>query len=89
MGKYFIWTDDLTKKFIKYGALSEDESLVLRTRARGYTVTQQADMLNCSERTVARIISNIKRVYDVVQKEHPDLFPIRKPSKIEKFMDEN
>lgn len=89
MSHEVLWTDDLTEKVVKYGALSEDEAFVLRSRARGYTVTQQAHMLNCSERTVARIVSKLKKVYDAVQKEHPTELPVRKTSKVEKFMDEN
>ena len=34
-------------------------------------------------------IAQLKKKYDAVQKEHPDKFPMRKTSKVEKFMDEN
>lgn len=89
MSKGILWTDKLTESFIIKGALSEDEAFVMRTRARGYTVTQQAIALNKSESTIARMISTIKKKYDAVQKEYPDEFPTRKTSKVEDFMDKN
>ena len=89
MAKQVLWTDTLTENFIRLGALSEDEAYIMRTRARGYTVVQQSMYLNCSTSTVNRIISNLKKRYDAVQKEHPDMFPVRKTSKVEEFMDNN
>lgn len=89
MAHQVLWTDKLTEEFIRLAALSEDESYIMRTRARGYTVTQQALGLNKSESTIHRMIATLKKKYDAVQKENPNLFPKRKKSKIEKFMDEN
>lgn len=93
MGDYMahqvLWTDKLTEDFIKLAALSEDEAYIMRTRARGYTVTQQALYLSKSEATVHRMIAKLKQKYDAVQKEHPSIFPVRKISKVETFMDEN
>lgn len=40
MSHQVLWTDKLTEEFISRAALSEDEAYVMRTRARGYTVTQ-------------------------------------------------
>lgn len=89
MSHQVLWTDKLTEEFINKAALSADEAFIMRTRARGYTVTQQAIALNKSESTVHRMIAQIKKKYDAVQKEYPETFPIRKVSKVEKFMDEN
>lgn len=89
MSKGVLWTDKLTESFIQKAALSDDEAFVMRTRARGYTVTQQAMELNKSESTIHRMIATIKKKYDAVQKEYPDEFPIRKTSKVEEFMDKN
>lgn len=89
MSKGVLWTDKLTESFIKKAALSDDEAFVMRTRARGYTVTQQSIALNKSESTVHRMIATIKKKYDAVQKEFPDEFPTRKTSKVEDFMDNN
>lgn len=89
MSHEVLWTDKLTEDFIARAALSEDEAFVMRTRARGYTVSYQAMQLNCSESTVHRMIAKLKKKYDAVQKEHPDVFPVRKSSKVEDFMDKN
>lgn len=89
MSHQVLWTDKLTEEFISRAALSEDEAYVMRTRARGYTVTQQAMYLGVSEPTVHRMISKLKTKYDAVQKEYLDVFPVRKVSKVEQFMDEN
>lgn len=89
MSHQVLWTDKLTEEFVKRAALSDDEAYVMRTRARGYTVTQQALALGVSESTIHRMISKLKTKYDAVQKENPDIFPLRKVSKVEKFMDEN
>lgn len=89
MSKQVLWTDKLTESFIRKAMLSDDEAFVMRTRARGYTVTQQAMELNKSESTIHRMIRDIKNKYDAVQKEYPDEFPIRKTSKVEEFMDKN
>lgn len=89
MAKQVMWTQKVLESFIELAALSEDEAYIMRTRVRGITVTQQALNLNKSEATVHRMIANLKQKYDAVQKEHPELFPVRKISKVEKFMDEN
>lgn len=89
MSKGVLWTDKLTESFIQKAALSDDEAFVMRTRARGYTVTQQAMELNKSESTIHRMIATIKKKYDTVQKEYPNEFPTRRTSKVEEFMDKN
>lgn len=89
MAHQVLWTDKLTEDFIEKAALSEDEAYIMRSRARGYTVTQQSIALNKSPATIARMIATLKKKYDAVQKEHPDLFPVRKVAKVETFMDEN
>lgn len=89
MAHQVLWTDNLTEKFIKLAALSEDEAYIMRTRARGYTVTQQSLYLKKSESTIHRAISNLKKKYDAVQKEYPEEFPPRIKSKVEDFMDNN
>lgn len=85
----FIWTDELTEKVINKLMFSDDEAYVLRTRVRGYSVSYQAQHLNCSDSTVARMISKMKKKYDALHEQYPDDFPARKASKVEKFMDEN
>lgn len=85
----FYWTDELTEKVIQRCMLSKDESDILKTRVRGYTVKQQALAFDMSESTVARLISGMKKKYDAIQKQYPDEFPLRKTSKTEEWMDKN
>lgn len=85
----FYWTDELTEKVIQKCMLSDDESKILKTRVRGYTVKQQALAFDMSESTVARMISEMKKKYDAIQKQYPNEFPLRKSSKNEEWMDKN
>ena len=82
-----VWTKNLTEEFIELAMLSDDEAYLMRSRVKGTTVPAQAMYLSCSESTVHRMISKIKKKYDAVQKEHPNEFPIRRTSKKEEWMD--
>ena len=81
------WTKDILENFIDKALLSEDEEFIMRSRCKGYTVTMQAMYLNKSESTVHKLINNLKKKYDRVQKENPDLFPKRIFSEEEVYMD--
>lgn len=83
------WTKDIVREFSDKAMLSEDEIFVLVTRVKGVPISIQAQELHCSESTVNRIVSNLKKKYDIVQKENPDLFPERKKSAKEDWMDNN
>lgn len=85
----FYWTDELTEKVIQKCMFSKDESDILRTRVRGYTVKEQSVKLEMSESKISRLIAVMKEKYDSLQRQYPDEFPLRKDSKTEKFMDEN
>lgn len=87
--KQVPWTKDLVGKFVDMALLSDDEIYIMTTRVKGYTVTRQALELHKSEATVHRMISVLKKKYDIVQKENPDIFPIRKSSTKEVYMDNN
>ena len=89
MAKQVIWTEKVLESFIKLGHLNADEEYIIRSRTKNVTVIQQSEHLNCSPATVHRYIANLKQRYDAVQKEYPDIFPVRKTSKAEKYMDEN
>lgn len=89
MSHEVLWTDKLTESFISKAALSPDDAFIMRTRSRGYPVSYQAMELHCSESRIHKRIKVLKQLYDAVQKEYPDEFPVRKTSKTEKFMDEN
>lgn len=81
------WTEKITQSFIQKAMLSDDEIYVLTSRIKGTTISQQAIHLHKSEITVHRMISKLKKKYDVVQAEFPDDFPKRRNSKEEEYMD--
>ena len=81
------WTKKLMEDFIEEGMLTDDEAFILRTRVKGWTVTQQALELHKSESTVHKMIRKIKIKYDRVQNQDPDKYPIRFKSKEELYMD--
>lgn len=83
------WTKQLTEDFIDMAMLSEDEAYILRSRVKNTPVSIQSAYLCCSESTVHRMIAKIRKKYDVVQKENPNKFPLRKKSAKETWMDEN
>lgn len=89
MAKQVKWTQNIVREFSERAMLNEDEIFVLVTRVKGMPISRQAQELNCSESTVNRIVANLKKKYDSVQKEYPDLFPSRKSSAKEVWMDEN
>lgn len=88
MAKQVKWTNDVTNYFIEYALLNEDEEFIIRTRVKGKSIVWQSEQLHCSTATVSRTIKELKEKYDVVQKEHPELFPKRKKSKREDELDE-
>lgn len=81
------WTKQITELFIDLAMLNDDEAYIIRSRVKGTTVTQQALYLHKSEATIHRMIRALKIKYDSVQKEFPDLFPERKQSRAERYMD--
>lgn len=89
MAHQVVWTTKVLKSFEELANLTEEECYIMESRCKNVTVTSQALHLHCSEARVHKMISNLKKKYDVVQKEHPDVFPVRKKSQKEKYMDEN
>lgn len=87
MSKQIPWTKTVLNNFEEMAMLSEAECYVLESRCKGATVTEQALYLHKSESTVHRMISSMKKKYDRVQKENPDMFPKRRVSKAEEYMD--
>ena len=84
-----IWTKQLTEDFIELAMLSEEEAYVMRSRVKCTPISAQADFLGCSDSTVHRMVSKIKKKYDAIQKEYPEKFPVRKTSSKETWMDNN
>lgn len=88
MAHQVAWTKLIVEEFIKEAMLSKDEEYIIRTRAVGHTITQQAMELNMSVDNVNKIIARLKKKYDKVSMYDP-LLPPRKFSSKETYMDEN
>lgn len=88
MSKQVPWNKIILETFIEEAMLSKDEEMIMRTRVAGWSRTKQALELGMSISTVDRIIADLKKKYDNVQKYNP-LLPPRKSSKEETWMDEN
>lgn len=87
MAHQVTWSKTVIDVFAKEMYLSDEEIYILESRAKNKTVTEQAAHLNCSPGRVNNMISNLKIKYDVAQKLHPDIMPVRKYSKEEVYMD--
>lgn len=88
MTKQVPWNEAIYSEFCKLAMLSTIEREVLRTRIMGHSITQQSIEFNLSRSTINRIISNLKRKYDEVQK-LSDKLPERRSSAEETWMDNN
>lgn len=88
MSHQVIWTKFVLERFIEVGGLTKDEEIVMRTRAAGWTRTEQSMKLGMSLATVDRITKRLKVKYDHAQK-YDVLLPPRKHSAKELYMDEN
>lgn len=83
------WSKQVLTDFCTLALLNEEEIYIMESRIKGTPVSLQADHLCCSESTVHRMIAKLKKKYDVVQKEFPNKFPIRRKSAKETWMDNN
>ena len=88
MSHQVCWTKVIVEEFIKDAMLSKEEEMIIRTRASGWTRTQQSMQLGMSLATIDRIINRLKVKYDKVQQHNP-LLPPRKFSAEETYMDEH
>ena len=88
MSHQVIWTKFILERFIDVGNLTKDEEAVMRTRAAGWTRTEQSMKLGMSLSAIDRIIKRLKVKYDRAQK-YDVLLPPRKQSSQELYMDEN
>lgn len=82
MTKQVIWTKPVLEAFIKEGNLNSRQEYIIRTRAKGYTITKQAEELNLSVDQVNKDIAELKRRYDATQI-HSKILPPRKKNKRE------
>lgn len=88
MSHQVCWTKAIVEEFIAQAMLSKEEEVIMRTRAAGWTRTQQSMQLNMSLSKVDKIIARLKVKYDAVEKGNP-LLPPRKFSAAETYMDEH
>lgn len=67
--------------FIEEAMLTEEEEMILRTRAAGWTRVRQSVEFGMSLSTVDRIIKKLKLKYDEVEKYNQELPPREAQSK--------
>lgn len=82
------WNKIILERFIELAMLNDEEEQIIRTRVAGWTRVEQSMKLGMSTQKVDRIISTLKKKYDIVQKYDP-LLPPRKFSMQELYMDNN
>lgn len=86
MAHQVVWTKLIIETFVEEAMLTKDEERILRTRAAGWTRTQQAMEFNMSISNVDKIIKRLKVKYDMVEKNNV-ILPPRKFSTKELYMD--
>lgn len=64
-------------EFISLASLSEDEELIIRARAAGWSRVKMCHEFNMSLASIDRIVARLKRKYDEVQP-YSDKLPVRK-----------
>lgn len=77
MTKQIIWTKQIVEAFINEAYLNERQAYIIRTRAKGYSIAQQAEELNLSVDQVNKDIAKLKKIYDLIQPES-EILPVRK-----------
>ena len=85
MTKQIFWTKAVLETFIKEGNLNKRQEFIVRTRAKGYTISKQAEELNLSIDQVNKEIAELKKRYDATQKNCP-ILPPRCKNKMELFL---
>lgn len=81
------WDKDKLEFFIEQALLTDFEEEIMRTRISGLTITEQASRCCCSKSKIEKTIANLKKRYDLLQKQYPDKLPPRKFSAKEVYMD--
>lgn len=66
-------------EFISLASLSEDEELIIRARAAGWSRVKMCHEFNMSLAAIDRIVARLKRKYDAGQP-YSDKLPVRKKS---------
>jgi DNA-binding CsgD family transcriptional regulator len=84
MTKQIIWTKAVVEAFIEEGNLNSRQEYIIRTRAKGLSIVEQAEHLNLSVDQVNKDIATLKKIYDITQK-YSEILPERKKNKKELF----
>lgn len=87
MSHQVIWTKQTLDFFLDHSGMNDLQKQIMITRCQNMTVVQQAQLLHCSESKIHKEIAKIKCIYDEVQRQHPDVLPVRKSSAKELYMD--
>ncbi len=80
MTKQVVWTKRVLEAFIDEGNLTDRQEYIIRTRAKGFTIPQQAEALNLSVDQINKDIATLKKIYDVTQL-HSNILPPREKNK--------
>lgn len=80
------WNKIILETFIEEAMLTKDEEKIMRTRVAGWSRVEQSLEFGMSTQKIDRIISTLKKKYDMVQKVNP-ILPPRKFSAEELYMD--
>ena len=84
MTKQIIWTKAVVEAFIEEGNLNSRQEYIIRTRAKGLSIVEQAEHLNLSVDQVNKDLATLKKIYDITQK-YSEILPERKKNKKELF----
>lgn len=76
MSREVVWTKAVVDAFVDEACLSEEEELIIRSRAKGWTRTKQSIQYNMSIRKIDYIIHTLKTKYDEAQK-YSEILPKR------------
>ena len=87
--KQVEWTYEVYESFAKEAMLTDEERYLMESRMKDIPVSIQAYTLGLSVGSVHNRIRKIKKKYDIVQKAHPDKYPVRKKGKTERWLDRN
>lgn len=84
MTKQVFWTKAVIDAFIEEGNLNERQIYIIKTRAQGYTIVNQAEELHLSIDQINKDIAQLKKIYDITQKTSK-ILPVRKKNKLHLF----
>ena len=84
MTKTVIWTKAILEAFIEEGNLNPRQEYIIRSRAQGLSIVEQAEHLNLSVDQVNKDIATLKKIYDVTQR-NSKILPKRKKNKKELY----